>query len=191
VRTGTPVRAVIRNPDKVLVQLDHEVVEPFDHVVLAVHSDQALALLNDPTPAEREILGAIPYQEHLTMLHTDTGILPERRRIWSSWNYLIPKEERTKPIITYDMNILQTLEAPEEFCVTLNRPEGIAPDKIIGTYNYHHPVYTTAAPDAQKRHREISGVNRTHYAGAYWGYGFHEDGVNGALAACSFFGKSL
>jgi predicted NAD/FAD-binding protein len=191
VRTGAPVRAVTRHPDKVLVQLDHGVVEPFDHVVLAVHSDQALALLSDPTTAEREILGAIPYQENLTMLHTDTRILPERRRIWSSWNYFIPKEERTKPVITYDMNILQTLQAPEEFCVTLNRPEGIASDRIIGTYNYHHPVYTTAAPDAQKRHGEISGVNRTHYAGAYWGYGFHEDGVNGALAACSFFGKSL
>jgi predicted NAD/FAD-binding protein len=191
VRTGTPVRAVTRNPDKILVQLDHGAVESFDHVVLAVHSDQALALLSDPTPAEQEILGAIPYQENLTMLHTDTRILPERRRIWSSWNYLIPKEERTKPVITYDMNILQTLQAPEEFCVTLNRPEGIAPERIIGTYSYHHPVYTTAAPDAQRRHGEISGVNRTHYAGAYWGYGFHEDGVNGALAACSFFGKSL
>lgn len=190
-RTGTPVRALTRHADKVLVQLDHGVVELFDHVVLAVHSDQALALLSDPTPAEREILGAIPYQENLTILHTDTRILPERRRIWSSWNYLIPKEERTKPIITYDMNILQTIQAPEEFCVTLNRPEGIASDRIIGTYSYQHPVYTTAAPDAQKRHGEISGVNRTHYAGAYWGYGFHEDGVNGALAACSFFGKSL
>ena len=171
--------------------LDGGIVEPFDHVVLAVHSDQALAMLSDPTPAEREILGAIPYQENLTILHTDTRILPHRRRIWSSWNYCIPREQLNRAVITYDMSILQSLRGPEEFLVTLNRPEVIARDRIIGTYDYHHPVYTTAAPAAQERHGEISGVNRTHYAGAYWGYGFHEDGVNGALAACSYFGKRL
>ena len=191
IRLGSPVRTVVRHRDSVEVRLDGGIVETFDHVVLAVHSDQALAMLSDPAPAEREILGAIPYQENLTMLHTDTRILPNRRRIWSSWNYCIPKQELKRAVITYDMNILQSLRAPEEFCVTLNRPEAIARDRVIGTYNYHHPVYTTAAPAAQKRHGEISGVNRTHYAGAYWGYGFHEDGVNGALAACAYFGKRL
>ena len=190
-RLGVPVRAVTRHPDRVEVRLDTGIVEKFDHVVLAVHSDQALAMLSDPAPAEREILGAIPYQENLTMLHTDTRILPSRRRIWSSWNYCIPREQLQRAVITYDMNILQSLGAPEEFCVTLNRPEVIAKEKIIGTYDYHHPVYTTGAPAAQKRHGEISGVRRTHYAGAYWGYGFHEDGVNGALAACAYFGKKL
>jgi len=190
-RLGSPVRAVVRYRDHVEVRLDGGIVESFDHVVLAVHSDQALAMLGDPAPAEREILGAIPYQENLTLLHTDTRILPNRKRIWSSWNYCIPKQELKRAVITYDMNILQSLNAPEEFCVTLNRPEAIARDRVIGTYNYHHPVYTTAAPAAQKRHGEISGVNRTHYAGAYWGYGFHEDGVNGALAACAYFGKRL
>jgi len=191
IRLGVPVRAVTRHPDRAEVRLDGAIVERFDHVVLAVHSDQALAMLSDPTPAERETLGAIPYQENLTMLHTDTRILPDRRSIWSSWNYCIPREQLNRAVITYDMSILQSLRAPEEFCVTLNRPEVIARDRIIGTYDYHHPVYTTAAPAAQKRHSEISGVNRTHYAGAYWGYGFHEDGVNGALAACSYFGKRL
>lgn len=191
IRLGAPVRTVTRHPDRVEVRLDGGIIERFDHVVLAVHSDQALAMLSDPAPAEREILGAIPYQENLTMLHTDTRILPDRRRIWSSWNYCIPREELRRAVITYDMNILQNLGAPEEFCVTLNRPDIIAKERIIGTYDYHHPVYTTAAPAAQKRYGEISGVNRTHYAGAYWGYGFHEDGVNGALAACSYFGKRL
>jgi uncharacterized protein len=191
IRLRSPVRAVVRHRDHVEVHLTGGIVETFDHVVLAVHSDQALALLRDPVPAEREILGAIPYQENLTVLHTDTRILPDRKRIWSSWNYCIPKQELKRAVITYDMNILQSLRAPEEFCVTLNRAEAIARDKVIGTYNYHHPVYTTAAPAAQKRHRDISGVNRTHYAGAYWGYGFHEDGVNGALAACAYFGKKL
>jgi predicted NAD/FAD-binding protein len=191
IRLSTPVRTVIRNSEKVEVHLDGGAVENFDHCVLAVHSDQALALLRDPTPQEREILGAISYQGNLTMLHTDAGILPKRRRIWSSWNYCIPKEEISRPVITYDMNILQGLDAPEEFCVTLNRPEAINPERIIGSYDYHHPVYTTAAPAAQKRHGEISGADRIHFAGAYWGYGFHEDGVNGALAACAYFGKSL
>jgi predicted NAD/FAD-binding protein len=164
IRLGSPVRTVTRHPDRVEVRLDAGVVERFDHVVLAVHSDQALAMLSDPAPAEREILGAIPYQENLTILHTDIRILPARRRIWASWNYCIPKEERKRAVITYDMNILQNLQAPEEFCVTLNYPEIIARDRIIGSYNYHHPVYTTVAPAAQKRHGEISGVNRTHYA---------------------------
>ncbi|MBM3789547.1 MAG: FAD-dependent oxidoreductase [Acidobacteria bacterium] len=191
IRLDSPVRAVIRHRDRVEVRFDGGIVESFDHAVLAVHSDQALAMLGDPAPAEREILGAIPYQENLTMLHTDVRILPDRRKIWSSWNYCIPKQELKRAVITYDMNILQSLRAPEEFCVTLNRPEAIARDRVIGTYNYHHPVYTTAAPAAQKRHGEISGANRTHYAGAYWGYGFHEDGVNGALAACAYFGKKL
>jgi predicted NAD/FAD-binding protein len=191
IRPGSPVRSVTRHQYGVDVRLNSGTVEQFDHVVLAVHSDQALAMLSDPTPSEREILGSIPYQENLTILHTDTRILPSRRRIWSSWNYCIPRQEQRRAVITYDMNILQTLDAPVEFCVTLNRADEIAADKRIGTYNYYHPVYTLASPAAQKRQSEISGHNRTHYAGAYWGYGFHEDGVNGALAACAFFGKRL
>jgi predicted NAD/FAD-binding protein len=191
IRLRSPVRSVARHQNGVYLHLDSGRVEHFDHVILAVHSDQALAMLSDPTPAERDILGAIPYQENLTMLHTDTRILPCRRRIWSSWNYCIPRQEQRRAVITYDMNILQNLRAPEEFCVTLNRPDAVAPEKRIGVYNYHHPVYTLDSPAAQKRHGDISGHNRTHYAGAYWGYGFHEDGVNSALAACAFFGKSL
>ncbi len=191
IRLSTAVRAVARRPDGVDVSLDGGTTERFEHMVLAVHSDQALAMLSDPTPAELEVLGAIPYQQNLAVLHTDTRILPRRRRIWSSWNYLIPQEHVNRAVITYDMNILQSLQASEEFCVTLNHPGDIAGGKIIGRYDYAHPVYTMAAPAAQKRHCEISGVNRTHYAGAYWGYGFHEDGVNGALKACAWFGKGL
>jgi uncharacterized protein len=160
-------------------------------VVLACHSDQALALLADPTLQKREVLGAIPYQENLAMLHTDPSILPERRSLWSSWNYLISRGGEGRAVLTYDMNVLQTIACNEEFCVTLNRPETIDRNKIIGTYVYHHPVYTRDAPRAQKRHEEISGRNRTHYCGAYWGYGVHEDGVNSALAACKYFGKGL
>lgn len=191
IRLNSPVRAITRHPDHVSVVPVNAPAERFDQVVLACHSDQALAMLKDPSPTEQEVLGAIPYRENNAVLHTDTGILPRRRSIWSSWNYLIPREETGRAVLTYDMNILQTIKAPVEFCVTLNRESAIAPDRVIGKYRYHHPVYLKDAPKVQKRHAEISGRNRTHYCGAYWGYGFHEDGVNSALAACRFFGKGL
>ena len=191
IRLATPVRMIRRYPDRVELQLLEGKTERFDHVVIAVHSDQALAMIEDPSQAEEEILGSFPYQENLAVLHTDTRLLPRRRRIWSSWNYLIPREEQGRSSVTYDMNILQSIRAPVEFCVTLNREKALDKSKVLGQFIYHHPQYTPKAPVAQRRHAEISGVNRTHYCGAYWGYGFHEDGVNSALAACRFFGKRL
>jgi len=191
IRLRTPIRTVKRHEDHVEVFPANGPAARFDQVVLACHSDQALGLLADPPPQEQEVLGAIPYQENLAVLHTDTSILPERKNLWSSWNYLIPREGTGRGALTYDMNILQTIKAPVEFCVTLNRPAAISQGKKIGSYVYHHPQYTLAAPAAQQRHGEISGRNRTHYCGAYWGYGFHEDGVKSALAACRFFGKGL
>ena len=151
IRLGSPVRTAVRHRDHVEVRLDGGIVEPFDHVVLAVHSDQALAMLSDPTRAEREILGAIPYQENLTILHTDTRILPHRRRIWSSWNYCIPREQLNRAVITYDMNILQSLRAPEEFCVTLNRPEVIAKEESFAAGKA--PAAVKKAPSAKYVHK--------------------------------------
>jgi uncharacterized protein len=191
IRLSTPVRSVRRHPDRVEIRTAIGTIEQFDHVVLACHSDQALELLADPTPQEREVLGAIPYQENLAVLHTDTSILPERRKLWSSWNYLIPRQGNGRAVLSYDMNILQSIVAPMEFCVTLNGEHAIDEGKTIGRYVYHHPQYTLAAPAAQQRHSEISGRNRTHYCGAYWSCGFHEDGVKSALAACRYFGKGL
>ena len=191
IRLSEPVRSVTRRTDHVEIVSARGGPERFDHAVLACHSDQALSLLSDPTPAEREVLGAIPYQENLAVLHTDTSVLPERRRLWAGWNYCIPRSASGLPVLTYNMNILQTIKAPVEFCVTLNRAGAIAEGKKIGAYRYHHPQYSLAAPAAQQRHSEISGRNRTHYCGAYWGYGFHEDGVKSALAACRYFGKGL
>jgi uncharacterized protein len=191
IRLSAPVRTVTRHADHVEVVPVSGPAERFDHVVLACHSDQALGMLSDPSPAERELLGAIPYQENLAVLHTDTSVLPKRRNLWASWNTLVPRNGAGRAVLTYDMNILQSLSSSEEFCVTLNLPGGIEERKKIGSYVYHHPQYSLAAPAAQARHSEISGVNRTHYCGAYWGYGFHEDGVKSALAACRFFGKSL
>jgi predicted NAD/FAD-binding protein len=191
IRLNTPVLGVSRRSDEVELELPGGRTECFDHIVIATHSDQALAMLRDPSTVEREILTAIPYQESSAILHTDTSVLPKRRSIWSSWNYLIPREKIGRAALTYDMNILQTLQAPVEFCVTLNREAAIDANAILGRFTYHHPLYTPRAPAAQMRHAEISGVRRTHYCGAYWGYGFHEDGVQSALAACKYFGKGL
>jgi len=191
IRLSALVRSVTRHADHVEVVPMSGPAEQFDHVVLACHSDQAISMLADPSPAEREVLRATPYQENIAVLHTDASVLPKRRNLWASWNYLIPRTGAGRAVLTYDMNILQSLTSDEEFCVTLNLPDGIEEQKKIGTYLYHHPQYSLAAPAAQQRHSEISGRNRTHYCGAYWGYGFHEDGVKSALAACKYFGKEL
>ena len=191
VRLSCPVVSIKRHPDNVEVIQPNGEVERFDQVVIATHSDQALAMLADPSEAEREILEAIPYQENLTILHTDSSLLPKRKVAWASWNYHIPRQELGRVALTYYMNMLQSITSPADFCVTLNRPDIIDQTKIIREFNYHHPVYAPEGPRAQKRRQEINGVNRTYFCGAYWGYGFHEDGVNSALAVCEHFGKSL
>lgn len=191
IRVGCPVRSVARSEAHVEVEEGTGGVERFDQCILACHSDQALAILKDPTDAERDVLGAISYQENRTVLHTDASLLPRRRSCWAAWNSCIPKEAHHAVTLTYSMNILQTLRAPVEFCVTLNQVEAIDPHKVIREITYHHPVYTSAGLAARKRFREISGRNRTHFCGAYWGYGFHEDGVKSALAVCESFGKGL
>ena len=163
----------------------------FDQVVIATHSDQALAILDHPSLREQEILGAIPYQENEAVLHTDASLLPRRRRAWASWNYHILNQHDGRVAVTYHMNRLQRLSAPREFCVTLNYSQAIDPDTIIRKITYHHPVYTPAGVAAQNRYGEINGVNRTWFCGAYWHYGFHEDGVKSALSVCEHFGKRL
>jgi predicted NAD/FAD-binding protein len=188
IRVDCPVTALRRHPDRVEVSAGGA-QENFDAAVIAAHSDQALALLSDPSAAEREILGAIPYQANRTVLHTDTAILPKRRAAWAAWNYLVPEEGRGGVALTYDMNILQRLEAPAEFCVSLNLEEKLNPARVIRRMLYHHPVYTPESLAARRRLPEINGLNRTYYAGAYWGYGFHEDGVKSALEVGRLFGK--
>jgi uncharacterized protein len=190
-RPATPVRRIRRLPGRVEVLTDFG-AEEFDDVVLAVHSDQALAMLADPTPAERAVLGAIPYQRNEAVLHTDASLMPSRRRAWASWNFHLEDGDRAagppaapgSTTVTYWMNALQRLEADTDFLVTLNRTEAIDPAKVIRRMEYSHPVYSTQTVAAQERWDEISGVNRTHYCGAYWGWGFHEDGVQSALRVC-------
>jgi uncharacterized protein len=180
-RLSTPVTEITRHPDHVAVSSRESESERFDAVVIATHSDQALALLGDPSERERELLGAIPYQSNEAVLHTDRSLLPRRRRAWASWNYHLDAGVAGRCTVTYHMNRLQSLRADREFCVTLNRTAAIDPERIIRTIQYAHPVYTPAGVAAQSRHHEISGRNRTHYCGAYWGWGFHEDGAKSAL----------
>ena len=180
-RLSTPVTEITRHPDHVAVSSRECEPERFDAVVIATHSDQALALLGDPSEREHELLGAIPYQSNEAVLHTDRSLLPRRRRAWASWNYHLDAGVAGRCTVTYHMNRLQSLRADREFCVTLNRTAAIDPERIIRTIQYGHPVYTPAGVAAQSRHHEISGRNRTHYCGAYWGWGFHEDGAKSAL----------
>lgn len=191
IRLSTPVERVQRFPDRVAITPCGGEPEAFEHVVLACHSDQALAMLADPSDAERELLGAIPYQKNDTVLHTDNRLLPSIPKARASWNCLLPRRQQESVVLTYWMNLLQSIKAPVDFCVTLNSPEVIDPKAVIRRLVYHHPVYSTAAFEAQKRRDEISGVNRSSYCGAYWSWGFHEDGVKSALAVCQQFGKGL
>ena len=163
----------------------------FDRVVIATHSDQALALLPDAAEREREILQCFAYQPNQAVLHTDRALLPKRRLAWASWNYFIPPEPSSTAVVTYLMNRLQQFETPEPICVTLNRTEAIDPAKILYRTLYHHPVYTLAAVAAQARWAEINGNRNTYFCGAYWGNGFHEDGVNSGLAVAKCFGQQL
>jgi predicted NAD/FAD-binding protein len=188
----SPVQAITRGRDEVLVQVRGAEPLPFDHVVIATHSDQALRMLADPSWRERAVLGSTPYQENEAVLHTDRALLPARPRAWASWNYHLLDEPCGRTTVTYHLNRLQQLQSAEQFCVTLNLTERIDPERVIKRITYAHPVYTPAGVAAQKRADEVSSLaGRTHFCGAYWGWGFHEDGVNSALRVAEAFGARL
>ncbi len=188
IRLNCPVISVRRNEDHVNVT-SASGPEQFDQVVFATHGDQALRLLSDPSAVEREVLTPFVCSKNIAVLHTDASLLPKRRRAWASWNYHLSNSPLDAPSVTYQMNILQRLSSTEPFCVTLNREDAIRPDKILGRFVYEHPIYSPAAVLSQRRHTEISNLsNRTHFCGAYWGFGFHEDGVKSALVVAKAFG---
>jgi len=191
VRLSTPVRRIERYEDRVSVTPKGGEAEHYDEVIVATHADQALAMLADPSDAEVEVLGAIPYQPNDVVLHTDRSVLPRRRRAWASWNFHLQDEPSGRTTVTYHMNRLQALKADREFCVTLNREESVDPERVLRRLRYHHPVYTHAGLAAQQRWEQVSGVRRTSYCGAYWGFGFHEDGVVSARRACERLGGVL
>jgi predicted NAD/FAD-binding protein len=190
VRLSTPVRRVLRDAAGVSVTTEGPgglSTERFDAVFFACHADQTLAMLADADADEREILGAWPFQPNDTVLHTDARILPRTPRARAAWNYHLLDPDPGRVTLTYDMNVLQALDAPEKFLVTLNRAADIDPDKVLGRWTYHHPVYTPAAVAAQRRRGEISGRRGAFHCGAWWRYGFHEDGVVSALWALRDF----
>ena len=191
IHLDSPIRSVIRADDRVEVRTDSATAE-YDEIIFACHSDQALAILGESaTGTERELLGAFPYEANTAVLHTDRSVLPRRRRCWASWNYHIHGSTAPKVTVTYLMNQLQHLQTQETYCVTLNDTDQVDPERIIDRFLYSHPIYTTRRAAIQRRHREVIRVNRTSFCGAYWGNGFHEDGVNSALRVCEAYGEGL
>lgn len=190
IELSTPVMRLERTTDGVLVSTTSG-THWFDQVIVAAHSDQALAMLAAPSPAEAEVLGAIRYQPNPAILHTDVSVLPSRRRAWASWNYRTPVEAGSPVTLSYNMNKLQNLEADATYCVSLNMDEQVATNETIRSFDFEHPLFTQEAVAAQARHAEISGVAGIHYCGAYWRNGFHEDGVVSALEVCRRFEVEL
>jgi len=191
IRLRCQVTSVSRHDEHVCVMTATSKPEPFDAVVLATHADQTLRMVADASQAERDVLGAFSYQTNEAVVHTDASLLPTRRRAWASWNYCIPRQTDRTVVLTYNLNRLQQHESPEPLCLTLNDAGAIDPTRILRRIVYQHPVYSAAALDAQKRYAEINGMRRTYFCGAYWGHGFHEDGVNSALAVGKCFGRDL
>lgn len=200
IRLNSPVGSIVREESGITIRATGCEDERFDHAIFACHSDQALRILGDnATMTERNVLNEFPYQKNSAVLHWDDSVLPQRRRAWASWNYHIdgsPPDGNNdstnasgqSATVTYNMNILQRLTAERTYCVTLNRDGIIDPAKVIGKYEYHHPVYTTERRAAQQKHLDLINHQRTSFCGAYWGNGFHEDGVNSALAVCRQLG---
>jgi predicted NAD/FAD-binding protein len=189
---SSPVKKVVRTGDGVelfLVKNDKKL--NFDAVIFATHSDQALSLLESPSDLEEEILKSFPYQKNEVLLHTDATVLPKRKLAWASWNYQLDADPSAPVVLTYNMNILQSIQSDQTFCVTLNDHDSVDQSKVIKKLSYDHPLFTVDAIAAQKRKQEISGINNTYYCGAYWRNGFHEDGVVSALDVCKQFGETL
>jgi len=190
IRRNCPVARVTRDPDGVTV-ISAAGTERFDKVVFACHSDQALALLATPSADERAVLGTLTYASNDVVLHTDTRLLPRRRKAWASWNYRLGGAEQAPAALTYNMNILQGIDAPVTFCVSLNQTAQIDPAQVLARFSYSHPQYSLAALAAQARQGELQGRQHSYYCGAYWGNGFHEDGVLSALKVAEYFGERL
>lgn len=190
IRLNCPVNRVERDAEGVTV---HSAAgsERFDKVVFACHSDQALAMLAEPSRIEKEILGALPYADNDVVLHTDIRLLPKRPLAWASWNYRLGGPADQPAAVTYDMNILQGIQSNSTFCVSLNQTAAIDPSKILARYTYAHPQYSLAGTQAQARWEELLGAHHSYFCGAYWANGFHEDGVVSALRVAREFGESL
>ena len=190
IRLNSPVQQLRRTAEGIEITTAEGGREWFDAAFVACHSDQALGMLAEPTTVEREVLGAIRYQDNEAVLHTDVDVLPQRRRAWAAWNYFVPEKNNDHVAVSYNMNILQELPSDTTYVVTLNDDTRIAPERIIQRIQYQHPVFTHEALAAQQRHAEVNS-DRIFYCGAYWRNGFHEDGVVSALNAVRHFEERL
>jgi uncharacterized protein len=187
VRLNAKVESVTRTDAHVTLSWNGN-QEQFDHVVFACHSDQALKLLQNPTQAETEVLGALQYQSNDVLLHTDTRIMPKNKRAWAAWNAHLGDKDHERCTVTYWMNLLQSIQAPVDFLVSLNSSDRIDPKKVLRHMRYDHPIYTHQTVRAQRRREEINGLNRSYFCGAYWGFGFHEDGLRSGVDVAAMLG---
>lgn len=185
--TNITIESITRKNNKVQLHFTDAPTQVFDEIVIACHSDQALSLLNDATPDEKAILSAMPYSENSVVLHTDKRLLPVRKKAWASWNYQLSNDRSKAASVTYNMNILQGLKSDTTFCVTLNQKPDIDEESILREFTYHHPIFSAQSIQAQQLRSKICGVNNTHFAGAYWHNGFHEDGVRSAVEVAERF----
>tara|TARA_B110000495_G_scaffold147700_1_gene130611 strand:- start:8984 stop:10246 length:1263 start_codon:yes stop_codon:yes gene_type:complete len=186
IQTNQPVRDIHRTEDEIVVITQDGQSHLFDHIVFACHSDQALRILgNQATAVESEILSSFPYHPNTALLHTQESVLPKNRRAWACWNYFKPERASSLANVTYNMNILQSLNSKQTFCVTLNDDGRIRDENILGSYTYMHPTFEIRRKQMQARHHELINRNSTSFCGAYWGNGFHEDGVKSAIAVAN------
>lgn len=190
IHTRAPVRALSRTRGGVDLVVGGE-RRRFDRVVLACHSDEALRILADASDLERRVLASIRYQENDTVLHTDPSVMPAHRRAWASWNYRVPRDARERVFVSYHMNRLQDLPTRRDYFVTLNASDRVDPARVLARFTYRHPVFDADAIAAQRLHEVIDGRGGVHFAGAYWGYGFHEDGARSAATVCAKLGAPL
>jgi len=190
VHAGLGVDRIRRDDEGVTLELTNRSSARFDHVVVATHADQALAMLAEPTAEEERLLGAWDYSVNDTWLHTDSALMPRRRRAWASWNYLIENGTASEPRVsmTYHLNRLQGISGPTQYFVSLNPPQPPAADRVLRRMTYQHPVYTRASVASQERLLAGNGSHRTHYCGAYLRNGFHEDGLWSAVQVAADLG---
>ncbi|PKG81036.1 FAD-dependent oxidoreductase [Colwellia sp. 75C3] len=187
IHVNANITGITRSDDKVHLHFKNAASQTFDEVVIACHSDQALALLDDANENEKMVLSAMPYSANTVVLHTDKKLLPKRKKAWASWNYQLSHDRNKAASVTYNMNILQGIQSKHTFCVTLNQKDDIDPNEILREFTYHHPVFSSASIKAQQQRHLICGLNHTHFAGAYWHSGFHEDGVRSAVEVAKRF----
>ena len=190
IQTNSRIVSVERLDDNVWINFDDGSVKQFDQVVFACHSDQALRLIKNPSKDEKDLLGAMAYQENEVVLHTDQSLLPKRQQAWASWNYRVRRHQQDQAVLTYNMNILQGIKSDKVFCVTLNDTDNIQPETIVGRYHYSHPVFTPESVSAAARWSDINGQYRSWFCGAYWANGFHEDGCASGIRVATSLGAT-